>query len=116
MAPSENVSYFQQDDDLQPTRGTIFKMNRVYKRLWVVEVALSKTPKIVQDRHVNLSLIRRCTGVGVERACCIVTSRVPVIPLIPLKDLSMSQRNGGRGYTQTQGLVDQQVVPSSGRS
>jgi hypothetical protein len=90
-------------------------MNRVNERLWVVEIALSKTPKIVQDRHVNLSLIMRCTGVGLEKAYSLVTRCIPVILLIPLElDFSMAYRNGGRGHTQE--LVDQQVVPSSGRS
>ncbi len=89
-------------------------MNRVDERLWVVEIAFSKTLKTVLDRHVNLSLISRCTGVGLERAWCVVTRCVPVVLLIPLElDFSMAYRNGGHGNTQE--LVDQQVVPSSGR-
>jgi hypothetical protein len=90
-------------------------MNRVYERVWVVEIAFSKTPKIVKDRHVKSSLIRRCTGVGLERAYDLVTRCIPVILLTPLElDFSVAYRNGGRGHTQE--LVDQQVVPSSGHS
>jgi hypothetical protein len=100
---------------LQSTRRTIFKTNRVNDRLWVVEIAFSKTPKTVQDRHVKLSMIRRCTGVGLEKAYSLVTRWIPVILLIPLElDFSVAYRNGGRGHIQE--LVDQQVVPSSGRS
>jgi hypothetical protein len=68
-------------------------MNRVDERLWVVEIAFSKTPKAVLDRHVKLSPIRRCTGVGLEKAYSFVTTRrcIPVILLIPLElDFSMA--------------------------
>jgi hypothetical protein len=81
----------------------------------VVEIAFSKMPKAIQDRHVKLSLVRRCIGVGLEKAYSLVTRCIPVILLIPLElDFSVTYRNGGRGHTQE--LVDQQVVPSSGRS
>jgi hypothetical protein len=90
-------------------------MNRVNERLWVIEIPFSKTPKTIHDRHVKLSLVRHCTDVGLEKAYSLVTRGIPVILLIPLKlDFSVTYRNGGRGHKQE--LVDQQVVPSSGRS
>ena len=90
-------------------------MNRVDERLWVVEIAFSKTPKTVQDRHFKLSLIRRRAGVGLEKACFVVTRCIQVIFLIQLElKFSMAYRNGERGHSQE--LVDRQVVPSSGRS
>jgi hypothetical protein len=94
MGPSENISYFQRDDDLQSTRGTIFKMKRVDERLCVIKIAFSKSPKTVRGhRHVRLGLIGRCTGVGL--AYSLITRCIPVILLIPLEllDLSMAHRN-----------------------
>ncbi len=80
-------------------------MNRVDERLWVVEIAFGKTPEIVQDLHVNLSLIRRCTGVDLEKAYSLVRRCIPVILLIPLElDFSIAYRNGERGHIQE--LVD----------
>jgi hypothetical protein len=90
-------------------------MNRFYERVWVVEIAFGKTPKIVQDRHVKLSLTRGCTGMGLEKAYGLVARCIPVILLAPLEpDFSVAYGKGGRGHTQE--LVDLQVVPSSGRS
>ena len=75
-------------------------MNRINERLWVVEIAFSKTSKTVRDRHVKLSLIRRCAIVGLERAHSLVTRCIPVVLLIRLElDFSTAYKNGGRGYT-----------------
>ena len=75
-------------------------MNRINERLWVVEIALSKTSKTVRDRHVKLSLIRRSAAVGLERSQSLVTRCIPVVLLIRLElDFSTAYKNGGCGHT-----------------
>jgi hypothetical protein len=63
----ENITYLYGDDNLESTTGARFQVNSINKRLWVVDIALSKTPKTFWDRHVkDLSLVRGRTGLGLE--------------------------------------------------
>jgi hypothetical protein len=51
---------------LESTRGARFQVNSVNKRLRVVDIAPSKTPKMLRDRHVkDLSLVR-CHTSGLD--------------------------------------------------
>jgi len=66
---SENVSYIYRDHSLKSTRRTRFQMDILNDRLWIVDIAPSKTPKTLGDRHVNgLSLIRGHTVLDLDRA------------------------------------------------
>ena len=52
---------------MESTRGARFQVNTVNERPWVVDIAPGKTPKTLWDRHVkDLSLVRCCTGLGLE--------------------------------------------------
>jgi hypothetical protein len=63
----ENITYFYGDDNLESTEGARFQVNSVDERLWVVDIAPSKTPKTLRGRHVeNLSLVRCRTGLDLE--------------------------------------------------
>jgi hypothetical protein len=52
---------------LESTRGARFQVNTVNERLWVVDIAHSKTPETLRDRHVrDLSLVRCRAGLDLE--------------------------------------------------
>ena len=87
MVP-ENVSYINHNHNLELTGRTRLQVDTVNERLWVVNIAPSKTPKTLGDRHVNgLSLIRQRTVLDWDRFYCLRRRCVAsvYIPLILLE-------------------------------
>ncbi len=69
-------------------------MNPVNERLGVADVAPSKVPKTLRDRHIkNLSLIRLRIGLDMERAHSLSQGYIPSILLI-LLELEFSKAQG----------------------
>ena len=66
----ENITYFYGDDDLESTRGPRFQVNSVDERLGIADIAHSKAPKTLRGGH-DLSLIKRCTCLDLDRAFCL---------------------------------------------
>jgi hypothetical protein len=61
-------------------------VNTINKRLWVVDIAPSKTPKTLRDRYIkDLSLIGLRTGPDLERVHCLRQRCIPDILLILLE-------------------------------
>jgi hypothetical protein len=61
-------------------------VHSIYERLRVVDIASGKTPKTLRDRYIkDLSLIRLCTGLNLERVHCLRQGYIPNILLILLE-------------------------------
>ena len=63
----ENITYVYGDDNLESTRGARFQVNSDNERSWVVDIALSETPKTLRYRYVKeLGLVRCRTGLDLK--------------------------------------------------
>jgi len=74
METSQNIGYFQNDDNLKSARDARFQANYIDEGFRIVDEAPSKTPKIVRDGHdvQDLSLIEPRTGLGLRKACLVI--------------------------------------------
>jgi hypothetical protein len=67
METSQNIGYFQNDDNLKSSRDAWFQANYIDEGFRIIDEAPSKTPKIFRDGHVQiLSLIEPRTGLGLR--------------------------------------------------
>jgi hypothetical protein len=79
-------------------------VNTINKRLRVVDIALSKTPKTLRDRYIkDLSLIRLCTGLDLERVHCLRQRCIPNVLLI-LLELDINETQGTEDLTTHRSL------------
>src|SRR6266403_3860377 len=108
----ENITYFYGDDDLESTRGPRFQVNSVDERLGIADIAHSKVPKTLRGGH-DLSLIRRCTCLDLDRAYCLGCWYVAGILLI-LLELVFKPVIKHRGSDYPQELAERLAVPASG--
>jgi hypothetical protein len=108
----KNVSYIYRDHNLKSARRIRLQVDSVNERVWVVDIASSKTPKTLGDRHVDgltRSLIRHCTVLDLDRSyyClrkrCIASVYILLILLEPSstepKEQRMWLRTGACGAT-----------------
>jgi hypothetical protein len=92
------------NDDLDATRGPWLQVNPINERLRVVDIALSETPKTLRDRYIkDLSLIRLCTGLDLERIHCLRQKCIPNILWI-LLELDFSEAQGTEDLTTHRSL------------
>jgi len=88
---------------LESTGRTRFQVNSVNERLGVVDIAHSKTPKALRDRHVkDLSLIGHHTGLDLERVYYLLQRYVGCSLLI-LLELELSQTESTMTWLPTGG-------------
>jgi hypothetical protein len=67
----DNVSYIYRDHNLKSTGRIRFQVDTVNERLWIVDIAPSKTPKTLGDRHINGLSVRHCTALDWDRPYCL---------------------------------------------
>lgn len=74
-------------------------MNSVDKRLWVVDIATSKTSKTFRDRYIkDLSLIKLPNSLDLERVYCLRKRCIPNI-LLALLEPGFSKVKGKEDLT-----------------